>query len=46
MSEDERLALWRERKEKKMERRRVRDGRTAEDEAPVQGMVEGTAVAS
>ena len=46
MKAEERLALRQDKKEKKMERRRIRGGRTVEDEIPAQGMVEGTAVAS
>ena len=46
MSEDERIALRRDKKEKKMERRKIRNAETEADDAPVQGMVEGTAVAS
>ena len=47
MSEEERLSVWRDKKEKKTERKRIREGKnTGQDEEPVHGMVEGTAVAS
>ena len=46
MSEVERLALRREKKERKNERKRIRETQTQGDETPVHGMIEGTAVAS
>ena len=46
MTEVERLELWREKKEKKNERKRIRESGMEGDETPVQGMIEGTAVAS
>ena len=46
MSEDERLAVRREKKEMKTERKMMREAGTSGDEAPVDGMVEGTMVAS
>ena len=46
MAEDERIAVRREKNERKMERKMVKEGEPGEEEAPVQGMVDGTMVAS
>ncbi len=46
MSGDERLAVRREKKQMKTERKMMREAGTSGDEAPVDGMVEGTMVAS